>query len=164
MKAVAATQRTVSAIRKADALPRNLLVKSNRRGVSTTPRSSKGGAYCGYFTVKKNNSTTVNVWDSFESDTFNDATNAGYVQVNNQQFILTKSNVTVSENGFIVVFADITSGSINTPVIKFLSDVSYVTGEMVVILARVKFSAGAITALNQEHYGAIYGGIFTETL
>ena len=70
-RAVAATQRTVNAIRKADKLPRDITVnKSNRLGISYTGRKGGGGTsiyWAKILTVVDSNNYTADVYYSRSS-------------------------------------------------------------------------------------------------
>ena len=138
--------RTINAVRKADALPRN--EKNSLPGNSRPP--SKGGgdtAYNGPFQVVKKNSTTVTIV-GYDVSKEQFIPNNIYIGLDTIELLLDQ-DVQITDNG--VVYADISyNGTVYIVAYLFASILpDQIVGHAYETLANIRFSDSKITSIVQ---------------
>lgn len=135
MKVLAATTRTISAIRKADALPRIEPGGKMRKG--STPCES-GDTYTGYFS-QTNASNVITVA-------------AGKGKAGNTFFDTAETPVTATAAGFVILTVTYSAGYVGT--VSFATSLSNpIDGNDIVLLYTVDWADGAISAVNRQING-----------
>lgn len=127
---------------------------------------SGSSVYKGMFKVVQKDDTTIQIYDSFEADDYNDATNAGECQINGTPFTIPKAELTVSaDESRIFLLATLDgSGNVIQPTLEIDTTTAYEAGKFKGLISRQNFVSSKITTVTQEHRGFMFGWIYSEDI